>query len=287
VNALKTIIITGLSGSGKSTALAACEDSGFYCVDNMPVALLPKFLELPLESAPELTGLVFVMDIRERGFSSRYRGVLDSLREAGYRFEIIFLEADENTLVRRYSQTRRQHPLAPHGDLIEAIREERLRLGELRAAADVVMDTSAYNVHELRSAIQRRIQGERSGRTLGIRVRSFGFKYGLPKDADLVIDVRFLNNPYFVPELKMLDGENQNIADFVLNNETCRVFLDKYLDLLDYLVPLYEREGKAYLTIAVGCTGGRHRSVAVAHRVFKHLEKAGRRVDLSHREIGQ
>ena len=286
MNTHKTIIITGLSGSGKSTALAACEDAGFYCVDNMPVALLPKFLELPMERASEVVGLVFVMDIRERGFSSKYRGVLDALREAGYHFEIIFLEADENTLVRRYSQTRRQHPLALSGDLIDAISEERGRLNELRAAADLIIDTSGYNVHELRAAIQRRIQGDRSSRPMGIRIRSFGFKFGAPKEADLMIDVRFLNNPYFVPELKNLDGENERIRDFVLSNETCRLFLDKYLDLLDYLVPLYEREGKAYLTIGVGCTGGRHRSVAVARAIFDHLDRHGRRVDLSHREIG-
>ncbi len=287
MNTPNTIIITGLSGSGKSTALAACEDAGFYCVDNMPVALLPKFLELPLESAPEFAGLVFVMDIRERGFSNRYRGVLDSLRSTGYRFEIVFLEADENTLVRRYSQTRRQHPLGQGGNLVEAIREERERLDGLRAAADLVIDTSAYTVHELKAAIQRRIRGNRPRRPMDIRLRSFGFKYGIPKDADLVIDVRFLNNPYFVAELKMLDGENEKVRNFVLNDQSCRVFLDKYLDLLDYLVPLYEREGKAYLTVAVGCTGGRHRSVAVARFIFDHLDRPERRVDLSHREIGQ
>lgn len=287
MNTFKTIIISGLSGSGKSTALAACEDAGFYCVDNMPVALLPKFLELPMESDSEFAGLVLVMDIREPGFLSNYGAVLDGLKKSGYRFEIIFMEADEGKLLQRYSQTRRHHPLARGGDLVEGIRNELQQLKKLRAEADAVIDTSDSNAHELKAVIQRRIQRDRPHRPMGIRIRSFGFKYGVPRNADLVIDVRFLKNPYFVQELKSLDGETREIQDFVLNNETCSEFLDKYLDLLDYLVPLYEREGKAYLTIAVGCTGGRHRSVAVARALFRHLDQPNRRVDLSHREISQ
>ena len=287
MNTLKTIIITGLSGSGKSTALAACEDAGFYCVDNMPVDLLPKFLELPMGHVSDLAGLVFVMDVRECDFLDRYPGVFDGLEASGYRFEIVFLDAEEHVLVRRYSQTRRQHPLGRESNLIAAIHAEKDQLRALRARADVVIDTSAYNTHELRALIQRRFQKDRPSRQMAIQVHSFGFKYGLPREADLVIDVRFLNNPYFVPELKNLDGETEQVSNFVLNSETCGRFLDKYLDLLDYLIPLYEREGKAYLTIAVGCTGGRHRSVAVARAIFKHLDSEKRRIDLYHREISQ
>ena len=213
--------------------------------------------------------------------------MLDSLQASGYHFEIIFLEADEHVLLQRYSQTRRHHPLAHRGDLLEGIRKEKQQLKRLRAVADAVIDTSDTNVHELTAVIQRRIQSDRPQSSMAIQIRSFGFKFGVPRDADLVIDVRFLKNPYFVPELKPLDGETREIQDFVLNNETCRGFLDKYLDLLDYLVPFYECEGRAYLTIAVGCTGGRHRSVAVARMLFRHLDRPGRRVSLIHREIGQ
>jgi UPF0042 nucleotide-binding protein len=253
----------------------------------MPVDLLPKFLELPVGHESDLAGLVFVMDVRERDFLDRYPGVFDGLKASGCRFEIVFLDAEEHVLVRRYSQTRRQHPLGREGNLIAAIRAEKKQLRALRARADVVIDTSAYNTHELRALIQRRFEKDRPKRQMVIQVHSFGFKYGLPREADLVIDVRFLDNPYFVPELKNLDGETESVSNFVLNSETCGRFLDKYLDLLDYLIPLYEREGKAYLTIAVGCTGGRHRSVAVARAVFNHLECEKHRVDLFHREISQ
>lgn len=285
---LKSInIITGLSGSGKSVAMAAFEDAGFYCVDNMPVALLPHFLELPIKSAYEITGLAFVMDLREKDFLTKYPAVFDSLRERGYHINILFLEAEEETLIRRYSQTRRHHPLSQGKNLLDDIRVERERLAQLREVADRIINTSHTNVHELKSIIMNITRKKPSISQMRINVMSFGYKYGVPLDADLVADVRFLANPYFVPELKPLSGETEAVRNFVLKNDETRIFLKKYLDLLDYLIPLYEKEGKAYITIAAGCTGGRHRSVVIAREIFEHINRPGRLVEITHRDIGQ
>jgi len=256
-------------------------------VDNLPVELLPKFLELPMESAPEIVGLVFVMDLREKGFLTKYNSVFESLRQKNYNFEILFLEADEETLIQRYSQTRRQHPLAQDRSLLEGIQLERNRLKELRKAADRIIDTSHCNVHDLKSIILDIAKKSMKLAPIRINILSFGFKYGIPRDADLIIDVRFIRNPYFVPELKDLDGESDEIRDYVLNNKETRVFLQKYMDLLDFLIPLYEKEGKVYLTVAVGCTGGRHRSVTIARSIFEYISKPGRQVEITHRNIEQ
>ncbi|MBW1726842.1 MAG: RNase adapter RapZ [Deltaproteobacteria bacterium] len=282
---LKIIIITGLSGSGKSTAISAFEDAGFYCVDNMPVALLPKFLELPIESDSEIAGLAFVMDLREKSFLSRYPFVFDSLKEKGYRFKILFLEAEEETLLKRYSQTRRHHPLSQDKSLLEGIRIEQDQLKDLKRTADKIIDTSRYNVHKLKSVINYIAQQSKIFAPMKINILSFGFKYGTPHDASLIMDVRFLANPYFVPELKALNGKSPDIKNYVLNNNEATRFLKKYLGLLDYLIPLYEKEGKSYLTIAVGCTGGRHRSVSIAEAIFEHIKKPGRQIIITHRDI--
>jgi len=285
---LKLIIITGLSGSGKSTAIAAFEDADFYCVDNMPVDLLPKFMELPIEEhASEVAGLAFVMDLREKGFLAKYSSVFESIRQKGYNFEILFLEADEKILLQRYSQTRRQHPLSQNKSLLEGIKTEKEQLKGLREKADRVINTSQYNVHELKAIIFDIAQKNKKLSLMKINIQSFGFKYGIPHDADLIIDVRFLANPYFVPELKDLDGEAKKVKNFVLNNKETPIFLEKYLDLLDYLIPLYEKEGKAYLSIAVGCTGGRHRSVTIARNIYEHIDKQGKQVGITHRDIRQ
>jgi len=285
VKKLKIIIITGLSGSGKSTAISAFEDAGFYCVDNMPVALLPKFLELPIESDFEIAGLAFVMDLREKSFLSRYSLVFDSLKKKGYQFKILFLEADEETLLKRYSQTRRHHPLSQDKSLLEGIRIEQEQLKDLKITADKIIDTSRYNVHNLKSVINYIAQQSKNFAPMKINILSFGFKYGTPHDASLIMDVRFLANPYFVPELKALNGKSPDIKNYVLNNDEARRFLKKYLDLLDYLIPLYEKEGKSYLTIAVGCTGGRHRSVSITEAIFEHIKKPGRQIIITHRDI--
>jgi len=282
---LKIIIITGLSGSGKSIAISAFEDAGFYCVDNMPVALLPKFLELPIESNSEITGLAFVMDLREKSFLSSYSSVFDSLKKKGYKFKILFLEAKEEILLNRYSQTRRHHPLSQDKSLLEGIRIEQEQLKELKITADKIIDTSRYNVHDLKSVINDIAQQSKNFTLMRINILSFGFKYGTPNDASLIMDVRFLANPHFVPDLKDFDGTNRKIKNYVLNNNEARRFLKKYLNLLDYLIPLYKKEGKAYLTIAVGCTGGRHRSVTIAEALFEHINKPGRQIIITHRDI--
>lgn len=284
---LPIIILTGLSGSGKSTAVAALEDVGFFCVDNMPVALLPKLVELPVANHSEIAGVALVMDLREKGFLPTYEGILEDLRRSGFNFEIVFLEADEPVLVRRFSTTRRQHPLAQGRGLVAGIQEERNLLAPLRAEADRVLDTSLLNVHELKAKIVEIVHTRKALMPMQVNVQSFGFKFGVPAEADIVIDVRFLANPYFVAALKPLDGEAPEVRDHVLGTPEARAFLAKYQDLLDFLVPLYEREGKAYLTIAVGCTGGRHRSVTIARTIYHHMAETRQRVELIHRDINQ
>jgi len=281
----KILIISGLSGSGKSTAIKALEDVGFFCIDNLPVVLLPKFLELRAGIGSEVSKIALVMDIREKEFISTYSKVLDSLNAQGYRFEILFLEASEEMLLRRYSQTRMHHPLGKGKSLSDAIREEREQLQGLKSIAHKVIDTSHYNVHELKAVIVSHARKAIQKMHLEVHVLSFGFKYGLPHDADLVIDVRFLPNPYFVSELRGRDGSASEVKDFVKKWDETRVFLKKYLDLLDYLIPLYEKEGKSYLTVAVGCTGGRHRSVVVSQEIYQHLGKQVDHLKLIHRDI--
>lgn len=288
------IILTGRSGSGKSTALAAMEDAGFYCVDNMPATLLPNFLELALKDAFDFAGFAFVMDLREKGFLSSYPEIFTAVKQKGYTIEIIFLEADEKTLLQRFKQTRRPHPLAAGQSLMEGIGSEIELLAELRKLADRVIDTTTCTVHELKFLILKVAEKSTTLLPMAIQVLSFGFKYGIPMDADLIIDVRFLTNPYFIPALKPLDGRSKKIRSFVLHNDETNLFLQKYLDLLDYLVPLYEKEGKAYLTIAVGCTGGRHRSVVIADTIGGHiaemrqkaLKQKQHRITITHRDIG-
>lgn len=282
---VKIYIITGMSGSGKSTAMAAFEDIGFYCVDNMPIALLPKFLELTIESSSEIMGLAFVMDLRERGFLLRHSEVFDGLRKSGYDLEIVFLEADETVLVQRYSQTRRHHPLSGDKGILEGIRAEKEQLRPLRAIADHIIDTSRFTVHNLKSRIFDIARQAKMQATMRTTILSFGFKFGIPHEADLIVDVRFLANPYFVPELSPLNGKEPKVRDFVMDREETRIFLDKYVDLLDFLLPLYEKEGKAYLTIAVGCTGGKHRSVAVAEAIYERIRQPERRIDVRHRDV--
>jgi len=281
----KIIIITGLSGSGKSTAIKALEDAGFFCVDNLPVVLLPQFLQLRMGQPAEISNLALVMDIREKGFVSNYADVLDTIRSKGYQFEILFFEASEETLLRRYSQTRRRHPLAREKNLSDGIRAEKEELKGIRAIADKVIDTSYYNVHELRAVILQHVKKVIHSGQPEVHVLSFGFKYGLPHEADLVVDVRFLPNPYFVPELAELDGTSPRVEAFVTQSDETQIFLRKYFELLDFLIPLYQKEGKSYLTIAVGCTGGRHRSVVVAEKIFQYLKARISLVQLTHRDI--
>ncbi|MBF0103356.1 MAG: RNase adapter RapZ [Desulfobacterales bacterium] len=279
------VIITGLSGSGKSTALGAFEDAGFYCVDNMPVELLPKFLELPIESTTQICGLAFVMDLRDKGFIAKYPPIFEKLKHDGYKYEILFLEADEKILVRRYSQTRRHHPLLTSNNLIEGIQTERDQLTALRKIADKIINTTNYTIHELKSAIKQFAQKHITINEMRIYIISFGFKYGIPSEIDMLMDVRFLPNPFFVPELKAFDGECEPVRNYVMQSEVAQKFLTKFFDMVEFLIPLYKKEGKAYLTIGIGCTGGKHRSVAIARELHTYLSKRTESIELNHRDI--
>ncbi len=281
----KIIIITGLSGSGKSTAIDALEDAGFFCIDNLPVILLPKFLEFRAKTGSEITKLALVMDLREEEFIQRYPDIFTKLRQEGYLFEILFLEASTEALLRRYSQTRRKHPLSEAKNLLEGIQAERKELKDLREIADLIIDTSNYNVHELKEIILNHVLKAVPAKRMKIYLLSFGFKYGIPHDADLVIDVRFLPNPHFVQELRNLDGTSPKVKEFMDRWKETHIFLEKYLDLLNYLIPHYEKEGKSSLTIAVGCTAGTHRSVSIADAIYRELKKTTNLITLTHRDI--
>lgn len=282
---MKILILTGLSGGGKSTALAALEDAGFFCVDNLPVALLPKFLELPVQTGSEATRFAFVMDLREKGFASSYREVFADLEKKGYTLEIIFLEASEEVLLKRFQETRRRHPLDPGIGVHEGIRREKRLLGDIRRISTKIIDTSNTSSHELKKIVNDSVSHLAKPPRMSISVLSFGFKHGPPRNADLVMDVRFLANPFFVPALSPLSGEDEPVRAFVMESQETRAFTEKFFDLLDFLVPRYEAEGKAYLTIAIGCTGGRHRSVSVARAVYEHLRPGRENVSLSHRDM--
>jgi len=283
---IKITIITGLSGSGKTTAINALEDAGFFCIDNLPVILLPRFLKLKSKANSEVPKLALVMDLREREFLQQYPKIFQDLSEEGYRFEIIFLEASTETLLRRYSQTRRKHPLSEGKSLLEGIEAEQEALKGLRNLADLIIDTSNYNVHQLKEIILTHALKEVPEKRMKTYILSFGYKHGIPYDADIVIDVRCLPNPHFVEELKNLNGTSREVKQFMDGQEETQQFLKRYLDLLFYLMPLYEKEGKSALTIAVGCTAGRHRSVSIAETIFEELKKTNNIITVTHRDIG-
>lgn len=285
MNSLQVVIITGLSGSGKSTALRALEDIGFFCVDNLPVVLLPKFLSITLQSSPQIKQVAMVMDLRQESFIEKYQRIFERLKEKGYKIEILFLEASEESLLRRFSETRRTHPLSETGSIMEGIQMEVEKLATLRQMADKIIDTTTTNVHQLKDTIQRQFLPSASQKRMIVNVMSFGYRYGLPADADLVIDVRFLPNPYYVENIKNYDGHHPAVETYVLDNAECKEFLKLGLDMVNFLVPLYEKEGKARLNIAFGCTGGKHRSVVMANQFSAHLQAMKYIVHTSHRDI--
>jgi UPF0042 nucleotide-binding protein len=282
---LRIVIVTGLSGSGKSTAIKAFEDLGYFCVDNLPVLMLPDFLKLREESSEGLWHIALGMDIRERRFLESYSKIFSELRRRGANLEILFLEATDDVLQRRFSQTRRKHPLAGKGSVLEGIEAEREMLRDLKAMATRVVDTSSANVHDLKRMISRIYALSPDQDALHVMVLSFGFKYGVPAEADIVMDVRFLPNPFFVEGIRDLDGRREEVIRFVLRDEQSQVFLDKFSTLLTDLLPRYRAEGKSYLTIAIGCTGGKHRSVVVAEKLAERLVEKGYRAHLSHRDV--
>ena len=281
---LHAVVVTGLSGSGKSTALRVLEDLGFYCVDNLPVALLPRFVELWETSREEVHRVALGIDARERLFLEGFQGAFDEIRRAGVRLEVMYLEASDDVLVRRFSETRRPHPAALGGTVEDGIRRERAALRELREVADRIVDTSALTVHELRAALRETL-ARADTPVLTVSLVSFGYKYGLPTDADLAFDCRFLPNPFFVEELRTKTGLDPLVADYVLDRDDTREFLGHLEGLLGFSLPRYQREGKSYLTIAIGCTGGRHRSVTLVEELRRRLEASGVRVLVRHRDV--
>jgi UPF0042 nucleotide-binding protein len=284
---LRVVIITGLSGSGKSTALRALEDIGFFCVDNLPVVLLPKFLEIQSDPGKEITRVAMVMDLREKGLLAKYPRIFTRLREKGYRIEILFFDASDEAIIHRFSETRRSHPLAPRGALTDGIAQEREKLASLKRMADKVIDTTSCNVHQLKDVVQHHFLGAAAGKRLVIHVTSFGYRYGLPADADIVLDVRFLPNPHFVEDLRPLNGHDPRVRDYVLESEGGRKFIGKLVDLMAFLIPLYEKEGKSRINIALGCTGGHHRSVVMTNHLGAYFEGKGYFVNIAHRDIGK
>jgi UPF0042 nucleotide-binding protein len=283
---MRMVVVTGLSGSGRSAALKAFEDIGYYCVDNLPLALLASFAEYAEGAAEALLSAIGI-DIRERDFPTRFPALYGDLQARGRHIELLFLDASDQTLVRRFSETRRPHPLARGTTpLVDGIRAERAALGEVRKLADRIIDTSDYTVHDLRQVIEQRYAEAAAGRPMAITLVTFGYKYGMPYDLDLMFDLRFLPNPHFVPELREYTGEDQRVREFVTASSDSAEFIGRLEDFLVYLLPRYRREGKSYLTIGFGCTGGRHRSVAVALTIAERLRKSGHDVNVKHRDIG-
>jgi RNase adapter protein RapZ len=280
------VVITGMSGSGKSIALRALEDIGYFCIDNLPISLLPKLLELS-KTTSELTRFALVMDVRGPMFLSDFDKTCHDAMKEGYHIKIVFLDANDMVLLRRFSETRRKHPLDREGALEDSIRLERLDFDHLKEIADLVIDTSTMSVHTLRQTMQEKFGAADYKVPIHISLVSFGYKNGVPTDANIVIDVRFLPNPYFVPELKDLTGLDASVADFVLSRDVTRQFLEYYGQLLSFLLPYYEKEGKHYLTIGVGCTGGRHRSVAIVEALAARMPESGHLVTVTHRELNQ
>jgi len=280
-DARQLVLLTGLSGSGKGSVLNTFEDLGFYCVDNLPVALIPKFSELYVEGT-EIERAALLVDAREGEQIDKLPGIYRKLASE-HPVTLVFIEANDEALMRRFSETRRPHPLG-RGSIAEGIREERRRMGPIRRLADVVIDTTKFNVHELRQSIIDRFQ-KPGHRPLLVSVVSFGFRYGIPADADLVFDVRFLPNPYFVPRLRPFSGTNPRVARYIRSFPQTGQFLRRIESLLLYLIPHYIQEGKSYLTVALGCTGGRHRSVALAEVIRRTIQRKGYVAKVIHRDL--
>ena len=282
---MRIVIITGLSGSGKSTAVRALEDEGFFCLDNLPVSLFTTFIELVGKSEEKVRDVALVMDIRGRDFLKGYEKVFRKISAAGHVVEILFFDATDEVLIRRFSETRRRHPALDNGLVPEGIRFEREQLAVLRSLATTVFDTSELNVHQLKEQVIAHVRGEQGAREMTVHLQSFAYRFGIPLESDLVMDVRFLPNPYFVPELKPFSGLDSAVREYLLGKAETGLFLDKLTDLLDFLVAGYRREGKTYLTVSIGCTGGRHRSVVITEELRRYFETKNIHLKVTHRDL--
>lgn len=282
---MKFIIVTGLSGSGKSEAMRALEDMGFYCVDNLPPTLIPKFAELCYQSNSTIDKVALGIDVRGRKFFEALHESLNTLRKDKYPFEVLYLDCADDILLKRYKMTRRNHPLAINRQIPEGIKMERTILEPLKEIADCIIDTSNMKPKDLKEEISRIYANGEINNNLTISVVSFGFKHGIPSDSDLVFDVRFLPNPYYVDELRSKTGEEQDVRDYVMNSDISHQFYEKLLDMINFLVPQYIEEGKHHLVISIGCTGGRHRSVTISNLISDELMKQGYRVVKKHRDF--
>ncbi len=284
---MRFVVVTGMSGGGKRTALKMLEDIGFYCVDNLPVSLIEKFAELITMPGSEITKVALGLDVRsDQSFEETTR-VLEQLKEKGYQFEILFMEASEAALIRRYKESRRVHPLAPEGRVEEGARKEREILKDIKKSADYVIDTSNLLTRELKEELDRIFVKNEDYNSLMVTVMSFGFKHGIPADADMVFDVRFLPNPFYIDELKTKTGNDKEVQDYVMSFPEAEEFLTKLEDMIQFLIPNYVKEGKYQLVIAIGCTGGKHRSVTLANHLYNRMKEQGNYgIKLYHRDVG-
>jgi UPF0042 nucleotide-binding protein len=283
---MRFVIVTGMSGGGKRTALKMLEDAGFYCVDNLPVSLIEKFVELISLPNSEITKVALGLDVRADQAFEQTTGILKDLKEKGFLFEILFMDADDDALIKRYKETRRIHPLAVEGRVADGVRKERQVLETIKKSADYVIDTSNLLTRELKEELDRIFVNNEEYNSLMVTVMSFGFKHGIPADADLVFDVRFLPNPFYIDELKTKTGNDKEVQDYVMSFDEAEVFLDKLNDMIQFLIPNYVKEGKYRLVIAIGCTGGKHRSVTLANELYKRMRESGNYgVNIYHRDV--
>lgn len=282
---MNLVVITGLSGAGKTLVLQNLEDMGFFCVDNLPPSLLEKFVELCSQSQSKINKAAVVCDLRGGNFFSSLNEALQDLQTAGFRYEILFLEASNEVLVNRYKESRRRHPVSPQGNILEGICIERERLIELRGKANKIIDTSDMTTFQMKEKIRELFGIENDPARMAVSIVSFGFKYGIPLDADTIMDVRFLPNPYYVDTLKPLNGRDKRVKNYVLSNEIALEFMDRFLNMLEYVLPHYLNEGKSHLVIGIGCTGGQHRSVAIAEQTADYLRGKNFPCTVTHRDI--
>ncbi|MGL5243762.1 MAG: RNase adapter RapZ [Sarcina sp.] len=285
---MRFVIVTGLSGAGKTQATRSLEDLGYFCVDNLPPKLIPKFAEACIQSQGKINKVALVIDIRGGIFFDDLFESLEYLKQSNFKYEILFLEASDEVLVKRFKESRRSHPLSPDGRVLTGITNERTRLRELKDRADNIIDTSKYAIKDLREKINLLYgDGKELEQTISVTVLSFGFKYGIPTDSDLVFDVRFIPNPFYIPELKPFSGNDETVKQYVLTQDETKAFIPKMKDMLDFLIPNYVKEGKRQLIISIGCTGGRHRSVAIANALYKELKQSDYNVGVEHRDIDE